>query len=555
MRRCIAGSALFVMVFLLYHLTFSSVPTSDGYTWIAAVDQRDYDMILLADHPLPLYLISLLKPSLSALGVQVATLSLMQMVNAILAATGAVLLYSVVTLLTSSALIAECGGALLAASFGYWYFANGEIHHFGLVMILAIFLLVLRMRLSGRPYGNGFVIAIALLNSLAVMLHQEHFLFGFAVVAMLMVGRPWRRAMTEGLIYVVAGSIGTAALALAIGVLLLRVSTIKELVRWYFWPIFAADLQPYELGGFPSLLLRWLKAQLTAIVFGTQVVADVIRQPALLGYPKAVWLSGFTLVAYGFVAVLLVKLWKTRRLIQEHLLIPFIGCVVWLVSYKVFLHSWFQTPSTEYHVVTVPPLLLLLLLGSIAAYAEAGTDRRWRTLQAGSVAALLVLVFVINFWGGMLPWLRYGQMKDTLAIQFRTEFRPNDLFISAESGVDTVFQARGNYLRVKELFKDLSKAEGFRFISGLIRDQLRQDGRVFIYNFVPNAFTLRGINQAAVRHGHEPLSPRDFEEFLAELKKRYVLAPVLSYWEESKEPLYLYGERLETLWEVKWRAR
>jgi len=69
-----------------------------------------------------------------------------------------------------------------------------------------------------------------------------------------------------------------------------------------------------------------------------------------------------------------------------------------------------------------------------------------------------------------------------------------------------------------------------------------------LYNFVPSPFTLIGINQFA--QGGDQVAPRDFEEFLADLRRHYVLKPVLSYWEEGKEPLYLYGERLETLWEV-----
>jgi hypothetical protein len=75
--------------------------------------------------------------------------------------------------------------------------------------------------------------------------------------------------------------------------------------------------------------------------------------------------------------------------------------------------------------------------------------------------------------------------------------------------------------------------------------------RVFIYNFVPNPFTLLGMNQAGVRRGEASLRPQDFEVFMGELRRTYVLAPALTYWEEAKVPLYLFGEQSEVMWEVR----
>ena len=43
---------------------------------------------------------------------------------------------------------------------------------------------------------------------------------------------------------------------------------------------------------------------------------------------------------------------------------------------------------------------------------------------------------------------------------------------------------------------------------------------------------------------------RDFEAFFDELRATYPARPVFTYWEETKVPLYLYGERLQPLWEL-----
>ncbi len=557
MRWHIVGIVLFVSVFLIYHVTFSSVPTGDWYTWVSGIEQADYDILIISSHPLPLYFLFLLKRGLSSLGVRTPTLLLLQTVNAVLAAIGAVLFYRVVTLLGGSALLATLGGALLALSFGYWYFANGEILHYGLVVVLAIFLLVLRRRLSGVPYGYGYVCGLALLNSFAVMLHQEHFVFGFTVLALLSVGRPWQRAMKEGTAYTLVGSIGTVLMVFAIGVFLRGMSPTK-IVRWYIWLAtegFAAGLEPYEVGGFPSLVAREIKAQLTAIVFGTQVMVDIARWPTLLEHREAVRLSALTIVAYGLLTFLLVEGWRRRRLIRDRFLIPFTGCAVWLVSYKVLIHSWFQTPSTLYHVATVPPVILLLLLGPIAGQADTRASPRQRGLGVGSIAAFVAVLFVINFWGGILPWFRYGQMKNALAMWCQTEVRSRDLFISSESGLDSVLHACGDHLDVKDVFRRMPKVEVFRLVERAVAERLGQGGRVFMYNFVPSPFTLRGINLSAAHRGSEPVTRGDFEEFLGGLQKRYAFVAVLSYWEESKEPLYLYGKRVETLREVRGKAR
>ena len=545
-----AGIALFLGVFLLYHFSFSPVPTADGFWYLSNIDRSDHAGMLIAHAPLSVYFFFSLKRLLSLLGLSVGTLSLIQTVNAVVGALEAVLFFRVIRLLGGGVLPGLLGAALLSASFGYWYFANGEVQHLSLGVLLLIFYLLLRARMTGKPYGTRFVIGLGLGNAVAVLLRQENFLFGFTPVAMLVVGRPWRRGLKDGLCYTLAGALGTAVLIWGVGHFILGKSTPRELARWYFW-LFEYVGGPQEYTGFASAGLPFtgmLKGQLTALIFGTQAVADAVKSRALLGDARAGLLVGLTLAAYGVIALLVANLWRARRSLLDRCLVPLTGGLVWLVSYKVILHSWFWPTSTKYHIVTLPPLILLLLLGPIAAQADTGSASRRPAFGFAGVATLLALVFAVNVWGGILPWYRYGQMRETLTALKQAAFRPDDFFISAESGIDSIFHAGGNHLSVKGLFRDASKREGFDAIRSTIGEQLGGGRRVFLYNFVPGPFTLIGINQSA--RGGEPLGPRDFEEFLADLRRRYVLRPVLSYWEEGKEPLYLYGERLETFWEV-----
>jgi len=546
-RRPPAGLLLFLAVVLLYLGTYSSVPTSDGYSWIALIDSGDARQMVPAYHPLPMYVLFRAKEFLTRVGLPAPTLGLIQAVNSGLAGLGAVLQYRTIRTLGGGAGWALLGGGLLAMSFGYWYFANGELHHFSLILLQLLFLLLVRIRTQARPYGYGFLVGLGLLHALAVLFHQENFLFGFAAVALLLVGRPWRQGLIEALVYGVAGSLWTAVLAALTGIYLRGARSVGYLLHWFFWLFYSsADPQPYALGNPATAILKMVKGQLTALIFGTQVMSDVAREPMLLRSPGVPLLVGLTLVVYGIAVGFLLTLWSRRGSISPPWCVAATGCVVWILSYKVFLHSWFWPTAPEYQVVTLPPLILVLLLGPIAVRPRSASGRR----PFVAAATLLVLLAVVNFQAGVLPWRQYGRMKEALADQLRTAFRPDDFFISSESGIDSVFLKEGNHLAVKELFKRSSKVEGFATIRTAVAERLARGQRVFVYNLVPSPFTLFGIQQAAADHGAS-LGQRDFEEFLVELNRSYAVVSTLTYWEESKAPLYLFGERSEVMWELK----
>jgi hypothetical protein len=207
-------------------------------------------------------------------------------------------------------------------------------------------------------------------------------------------------------------------------------------------------------------------------------------------------------------------------------------------------------------VVTVPPLIILAVLGVIAAQRSADLARARRLTAL--VAALVAVVFVVDLGGGILPWRHYGQMKAALEVRRVRDFRPDDLFISSESGIDPIFARlyRGGdaqHVGVKDVFVQKPTREAFASIRAAIDRQLALGRRVFVYNLVPGPYSLVGINQAPT-HAGTPLTARDFEIFLDELRATHALRPVFSYWEESKAPLYLFGERLEPFFEVGARS-
>ncbi len=535
------GLVVAVAVFLAYQLTFSSIPTSDGLTYIRFIESGDYSRILFSNSMLTTYSFFLLKRVLAAFGFSPSTLGVIQTVNAVSAALSGWLLYRVVLVLGGGPFWGVLAAGLLAASYGFWYFANGEMHHLAMVFILLVFYLLLRRRMSGEPLTWPFVAGVALLNVAAGFFHQEHFLFGLTAVALVMVGRPWREGARDAALYTVAGIVGSAGVLFLVGWFLMGLRSLEAIFRWYFWQVGYVTQEyvpehPLVIGA------RLVKGQLTAWLFGTQVLADALRRPELFRSARVLALSALTLLAYGAAAALLWGCWKQRRAIRQRALPALVAAAVWLVSYPLLL-AWYFPAVTEYYLKTLPPLVLLLLLGPILAERQA----RLRSLGV----LLLLLVLGVNFSSAIWPWYRYGQARDSLGRGFEATFRPDDLFMSFESGIDNTVRGRTRFLVLKSLFDREGRGKGFQAVREAIETQLNGGGRVFAYNLVPGPFSLKTLND----HLRDPKVARyraeEFQAFVEELRRRYVLRRVLLYWEEAKEPLYLFGERLEPLWEVK----
>lgn len=541
-----------VGVLLLYVLTFASVPTSDGLSFIRMVDEAIASgagrLPVISNAPFSYYLAFFLKRAALALYLPVRTLWVFQGINALVSGLGCVALYRTIRLVGGAPFWAFVGTMLVATSYGVWYFANGEVHHVALAILLFLFyrLLLVRRSVEG-PSPYAALVGLGLLNAAAVFFHQEHFLFGLVAVALLLVGRPWRRGLREILAYGLAGTLGTILLILATGWFVAGARTLKEIIAWYFWEI-GYLVWEYEPEPVWVIALRLVKGQLTAFVYGVQVIADAVRDRSLLAFGAVRAFAALTGVALVLAGVLAAGLWRERRRIVGELRVAVAGAVVWLVVYPVLL-SWYFPAVTEYYLKTVPPLVLLLVLGPIAR-ERAGLASRWlRTLGA----AVVMLVVAVNGASAIAPWYRYGLMRDRLAAAASATFRRGDLVVSLESGIDLVFAGRVDQLRVKELLYREGKTRGFERVLAEIAWRLAGGHRVFVHNLLPSRWALEGLNAPTRNPYRDRYETRDFEGLLQEVKARYELVTVLSYWEESKEPLYLFGRRLEPLYEVRRR--
>jgi len=408
-------AALVAGVFVLYATSYPPTPAGDGYWVIGTIESVNLEMIFNPPSLLTHVFFFWVKRAADSLGFSIPTLVVIQTVNGLAAGLGAWFLYEITRTLGGSRALGVLSAGLLAVSFGYWHFANDELQLISLVVLLLIFWLIVRARVHGS-WGWPFVVGVGLLNALAVLLRQESVLFGPAAVALLCIGRPVRPAVRDALMYAVVGSIGTWSVAIIFGLAFVPgVRTLSEAGVWYLWLTghvrSTQDFQAFEYATTFDVP-RVVKGQLTALLVGTQTVFDALRDRALLGRPKVIGLIALTMAAYAAMVILIAGLFPVRRLRATRLVEVAIACAVWILAYKLVFHAWLWPTVTKYQVVTVPPLILLLVLGVIAA--QKSGDHLQAVWRIGLLAALVVIVFSVDLWGGILPWRRYGDMKVAL---------------------------------------------------------------------------------------------------------------------------------------------
>jgi len=544
----VAACAVGLGVLLLYVASFASVPTSDGLSFVANVDRaiETGQLPTISNAPFSYHLALALKRAAIGAGLEVRTLWIFQGLNAFVSGLGAAAFYLTVRRFYGAPYWAFVGTALVFLSYAVWYFANGEVHHVGLAILLWLFYLVtvLRHRVDG-PIPAAALIGLGLVNAVAVFFHQEHFIFGLVVVTLLLVGRPWRRGLTESAIYAVAGSAWTFVLIYLVGRVLAGARTVRDVGTWYFWQLgyLVRDYTPES----PWVIAaRLVKGELTAFLFGVQVIADAVREPALRQIGEVRLYAGLTGLGLLLAAALAWEGWRRRRDLNGDVRALTAAALVWLCAYPILL-SWYFPAVTEYYLKTVPPLVLLLILGPIARERAGAAAPRLRV--AG--ALLLALVVFVNGTSAILPWYRYGRMRERIAEVVLPRFAPGDLAVSTESGLDAVFEGHVEQLFLKDLLYRVGKRQGFETVEAEIDARLKAGRRVYVYNLVPSGWTLGGLNAPDRNPHHDRYEAADFETFISRLRSRFELVPILKYWEESKEPLYLYGRRTEQAFEVR----
>jgi hypothetical protein len=551
---------VFLAVLLLYELTFAAIPTGNGQWMLFDLERGGKltllpdgnNVVLFPDWPLTGLVLVGLVHSVAAPTGWPTPLQVMQIANAVAGAVGAAAFGQTIVVLGGGAVLGVLGALVLATSFASWFSANADTHHLAFGAVLVLFYLFVRRLLSGLPYGRRYIGGIAAANALVGLLLRASVLFGVGAVAAGFVRRPRRRAIREALVYVAVGALITVVLFVLVGIIVADTWHPRVLAEWFRNNVRNAfeSQEAYEPGGLARGLLKLVKAQLTALLYGTQALSDAFREPALFGRAKVLALIALAAVGYATLAALAIDVWRAWERVRERWLAVLVLCAGWWLALKLVVNWWFWPGVAKYHLQSLPPLLIVLMLGAIATRATPGGDPRRRRWQLALVVVLLAVVATGNFWGAMLPYYRYGRLDQSLRLWMKTEVRRDDLFVSAEAALDPLIPDERRHVDLKNVFAKTSKEEGFRAVREQIAAEVAEGRRVFVYNLVPSPYTLFQINHQRQRRPGERFSPGDFEAFEADLRARYALQPVLTYWEAGREPLYLFGERMQTVWRL-----
>ena len=62
----------------------------------------------------------------------------------------------------------------------------------------------------------------------------------------------------------------------------------------------------------------------------------------------------------------------------------------------------------------------------------------------------------------ILPWREYPQMKQGLTARFQPEIQAGDLFVSSESGIDTIFRGSPRHAGVRRCSSRRAGRRAFR---------------------------------------------------------------------------------------------
>ena len=127
-------------------------------------------------------------------------------------------------------------------------------------------------------------------------------------------------------------------------------------------------------------------------------------------------------------------------------------------------------------------------------------------------------------------------------------------FLNEHYGIDPLLAGRSDQLEVKNILYEQGRRHGFVTVHDQIEAHLAAGRRVFVYNLVLSRWALAGLNNPSRNPYGDRYQLEDFTSFVSDLQARYDLVPVLRYWEESQQPLYLFGQRLEPLLQVRRRS-
>lgn len=533
---------IFALILFIYCLTFSKIPTSDGATWVSTIDAGLKSEHILPTHVLNLYVLFALKIIFQFLGLPISTLGMIQVTNAVLVSLTAGLLFKISIQISSNKLIAVLAAVIFSFSFGVWFFTNGEMHYFSVPILLFIFLL-LGDRLQSNTVSMKYVMVIGILLGVAILFHLDTPFFIFVIFFMLLTRHRFQDAFQKTVLIGFISGIIWICIAILIRSNLDRQFDIIKFFRWMLGSAVTSEgRSSFALSFAWFNLFKTIKGQAVCIFYGSEALIDLIQNQTFIKYHQVKALSILSILYFSLFSIVILKSFVFFRKKNVYLRTYLVGALAWVLVYNFGFNLWYAPEWTEYHIVSVPPLVILLVLGTYAFLLS-----QKRKIAFGLLISIFLLTIGINFWFGILSWLRYNYMVYDIRAKTENLIAGDNTFLSFESGLDPIFDSHGR-IDLKGLFLENSKDKAFNLYQKIIQSKISEKGVVYGYNLIPSDFAIKKMEYRS--RATEEYEREEFEFFLNQLKSDYRFEPLFLYWGVNKNPLYLFNVEQSTFWKI-----
>jgi hypothetical protein len=424
--------AVGAIAFTLYALTLSRVPalTQDSMSYLLAIRSGGYALW----HPHHLAYNALARAwldALGAVGLDGDPLVRVELLNAVLGASAAALVWAILRLragLPRGIAAAATTGA--AVSYGVWFYSvSVEVYLLPLVLLLACLLVLTAPEVSVRTMA-----VVGVVNGLAVVAHQVNVLFAVVVVAVAARGVD-RRALARRLAaYAASASVLVLAAYAAVIALVVRPKGPGDAADWFtrytqargYWQLdvdapakAAFGWSRALVGGQFVFRLRPVRERLLES-FADRSVDDETFLVRHLPAAAAAVLVAAAVVAAALLAFGLARGMLRRRSLPREARRLVRPLVAWLVTYALFFVIW-EPDNPEFWI---PQVTVLWLLAAVLAAPRPGESPARPHRRALALGVAACTVGLVNLVGTVLPATRSG--NDVYAVRYRVLGREVD---------------------------------------------------------------------------------------------------------------------------------
>jgi hypothetical protein len=391
-------------VLYLVTMTGNHHEAEDSLAYAAGIRDGHTDEILNQNHLAWGALGWLFYNGAHGIGLASTVLAPLQVMDALLGALGAGILWRFVRGRGFGIAAAAVTCGILCLSYGYWYY-SGEAEVYVLSAVALIVCFAAAHRAATEPSPRTFAL-LGLANGVAVLAHNTNVLFAVVAAAALITAAPsiGRRALARcaAAYAAVAGAVVVAAYAAA--AIALGFSSVSQFYDWFTEYTGHSEWGHVELDGVPKAGAGLARALVGAdflfafepgSVTRTMAGGDAGPQAYLMrDFPNglAVALCAVALVVGGALFVALVP--RLRRRTWRGTVLDRLA-LAWLVPYTLFF-TWWEPVNVEFWIAWWIPAALLA--GPRLA-ALMGRDGWLRLVPAVVLGGLVV----VNLGGSILP--------------------------------------------------------------------------------------------------------------------------------------------------------